>query len=86
MEPRIVVSLRPIVKASCLTSLPQRLPSLFAYLLKNGVHFAIALGESPESGLREVIHVLKEEGYLTRHQELAAYLAFDIPYSPEGRE
>ena len=85
VEPRIVVSVRPIAKASCLTALPARLLLLFAYLVIPSLHFAIALDQSQdnalENGLRDVICVLREEGHLTRHQELEAYVAFDIPYS-----
>ena len=36
-----------------------------------------------ESGLKEVLRVLVAHGLLTRHQELAAYVAFEIPYSEE---
>jgi hypothetical protein len=78
-EPRILVSFRPIVKLSCLTILPERLGCVG--LLKNGVHFGHA---GPlEKALPEMIRVLKEEGYITRHQEFEAYLAFEIPYSTE---
>ena len=36
-----------------------------------------------EEEIRRVIHALKTNGHLTRHQELEAYLTFDIPYSTE---
>ena len=79
-EPRIVVSFRPIVKLSCLTVFPVCLGCVG--LLKNGVHFGYA---GPlEKALPEMIRVLKEEGYITRQQELAAYMAFDLPYGAEG--
>jgi hypothetical protein len=37
-----------------------------------------------EKAIPEMIRVLKEEGYITRQQELAAYVAFDLPYDAEG--
>jgi hypothetical protein len=36
-----------------------------------------------EEEIRKVIHALSANGHLTRHQELEAYLTFDIPYSTE---
>ena len=35
-----------------------------------------------EEVICRVIHALKANGHLTRHQELEAYVAFEIPYSP----
>jgi hypothetical protein len=34
-----------------------------------------------EEEIRKVILALKTNGHLTRHQELEAYVAFEIPYS-----
>jgi hypothetical protein len=39
--------------------------------------------QAAEEEIRKVIHALKSNRHLTRHQELAAYLAFAIPDSTE---
>jgi hypothetical protein len=40
--------------------------------------------QAAEEEIRKVIHALKSNRHLTRHQELEAYLAFDISYSTEA--
>jgi hypothetical protein len=48
-----------------------------------GSRFEMKYFEEPgEEEIRKVIRALKANRHLTRHQELEAYVAFEIPYSP----
>ena len=41
--------------------------------------------QAAEEEIRKVICAFSANGHLTRHQELEAYVAFEIPYSAEGK-
>ncbi len=51
-----------------------------------GVSFYVALSHAKpkEQRVRSVIEALRGEGYLSRSQELAAYIGLGIPYSDSG--
>lgn len=86
VRPGFIVTMVRIdwVDVSVLLKWEQTIPGL--YLLRGlpeGTCIYVALSRTApkERRLCTVIQALKAEGYLSRHQELAAYVELGIPYS-----
>jgi hypothetical protein len=82
----IRVTLRPPgLPFSAYTALLNFIPTLlFKGRNDQGERFEVGyFHPAGEEEIRRVINALIANGHLTRHQELEAYVAFDIPYSTE---
>ena len=72
------------VDVSVLTHWKQMLPGLYQVReARDGLCLSVAFSrsQSTAASVHVVIRALKAAKYLSRHQELAAYIGLDIPYS-----